>query len=232
MTGKTPRIYWDSCIFLALIKGEKLTPDIDAAISDAAEAADEGKLTIVTSVLTRAEVLDAKWTKAEADRFTTVLDQGVVEEYVIDQRIAGLASQIRSGYVSRVPPISVKTPDSLHLATAIIAGVEEMWTLDGTAKHSRPGHLLRLSGSKEISGLKTTVPHSSVGPLLEDIPTIPVNAPGPVDAAAPKATDTKAESGPSPQVENPDKGPQATTPPASPDSTTGVTASEKPDVPN
>lgn len=134
MTGKAPvRSYWDSCVFLAWIKGEPGRFDqVDTLIENAAA----GQLEIITSVLSITEValaapardpgatasdalkkIDGLWvppspvTLAEFHQLVAMDARDLMRQAAIDGR-------------------SLRPPDAIHLSTAARVRCDEFLTYD------------------------------------------------------------------------------------------------------
>ncbi|MGA7563276.1 MAG: type II toxin-antitoxin system VapC family toxin [Desulfobaccales bacterium] len=151
---KTKRIYWDSCIFIALIADEKRNPGETSGISDVVQEVDANKITLVTSVISRVEVL--RDLGIDRDKYINVLKRPNIQETEVNKTIAQMAGDIRHQF--QVAGIcKLTTPDAIHLATAIYAEVDEFHTFDGEGR--QPG-LIDLSGHEIIKGLKITKPRS------------------------------------------------------------------------
>jgi predicted nucleic acid-binding protein len=126
------RRYWDACAFLGWLREEQDKVEGCGKVIRAAEA---GKLQIVTSALTLAEVL---WVKGknpvpESDRelVRDLFRNSWIVLYQLDRTIGEKAQEV-------VWKHGVKPKDSVHVATAMDAGVERLETFDGK--------LLSLSG--------------------------------------------------------------------------------------
>ena len=108
--------YWDSCVFIHLIQGNE--PGAGSDIKTLARHAKEGKIIIVTSTLTIAEVV-----KPSKNTDPTALDENdkrriqacFVDDSIkivdVTQFIAERAREIQWG-------VGVKPADAIHLATA------------------------------------------------------------------------------------------------------------------
>lgn len=79
---------------------------------------------MVTSSITRAEIFLATLTADEKKKFADVLKRKNVDERSADFKITDRAAELRYGF-------NIKTPDAIHLATAVIARVDELQTMDG-----------------------------------------------------------------------------------------------------
>ena len=138
--------YFDTCIFLHWLSD----PQKDAVVVDGIEdivrdAERQQSIIIVTSVITRIEVLNARLARDASERFNRMFGQFTVQTVNVDPRIAQLAHDIRDYYMSQTPVVKLATPDCIHLATAIHFECDEMNTLDGGGMRKRPGDLLTLS---------------------------------------------------------------------------------------
>lgn len=139
--AKVPTVYWDACVWIGHINGE---PDKHPRTSYVLEEAVAGKLRIVTSAFTLAEVLKRKCDKEESEGVDQSEDdlfaELLKEPYIIVVNAdwdAGVAA--RDLYRKHRINGLKKPQDALHLATAVIENVDEMHTFDGC-------DLLKLTG--------------------------------------------------------------------------------------
>ncbi len=138
--GKPRRVAWDACTWIATIIQEQAalrgggTEDRAALCNHTIELATQRSVEIVTSGLSLAEVCkDDKVRPEDSD----VLSDFFRNEYIlivpVDRYVGTLARKyLQSGYPSLRPP------DAIHLATAVIANATEFHTFDNA--------LLRLDG--------------------------------------------------------------------------------------
>jgi predicted nucleic acid-binding protein len=102
-------------------------PRFGPAASRILEAAERGRLRLVTSVLTLMEVLVVPKREGQDElcrRYHELLTSfPQLTMLPVDPTIAEVASELRATY-------PVRTPDALHLATAIVAGAEAFVTAD------------------------------------------------------------------------------------------------------
>jgi len=137
MAKQTPpprRLYWDACVFLALInENEDRIPTIRAILDDA----DVGNVEIFTSYLTITEVA-----YAESEKKSVLLDEKIQERIgklwlppspiklveINPFVILGAKDLIREAIAGGFP---LKPADAIHLATATRMAVEEFHTYDG-----------------------------------------------------------------------------------------------------
>jgi len=137
--------YWDSCAFIAWLDGGKGHPaEVIAGLGEIAKEVTENKANLCTSVITEPEILKGKLTTDQTTRFENLFKRRNVIQINMDSRIAKKASEIRDHYNSR--GVKISTPDSIHLATAIIYQVDEFDTLDGAGERPRRNDLLPLNG--------------------------------------------------------------------------------------
>jgi len=118
-----PRVYLDSCIVIYLIQGpESLSGTVRGALRP-----DENDLQVLCiSDLTRLEC--RVWPVREGDeellaQFDEFFSSQDVERLAIQTDTFDLATELRARH-------GTKTPDALHLATAILGGCDEFWTND------------------------------------------------------------------------------------------------------
>jgi predicted nucleic acid-binding protein len=150
--ARIPTVYWDACVWIALINQElgrfaKITGVLDRARA--------GELQIVTSTFTIAEVLKRKCgddkvgiEEDEDDPFTELLKQDFVILVNADWDACTRARSLYREFCDR----GLKKPqDALHLATAVVENVDEMHTFDGD-------DLLKLTGKvKRADGMTLTI---------------------------------------------------------------------------
>lgn len=150
--AKVPTVYWDSCVWIGLIQQEA---DKYARIRGVLDRARAGKLKIVTSTFTLAEVVKRKCGGAivEAgeehdDYFADLLQQDFV---VVVNADWDAATKARALYREFNQHGLKKPQDALHLATAVLENVDEMHTFDGA-------DLLKLNGKvKRDDGMTLTI---------------------------------------------------------------------------
>src|ERR671930_444531 len=126
-TGKK-LYYWDTSCFIEWLLGGKDYPaDALAGLEYIAIEINNNRSLLCTSVITNTEILQGKFTKEQADRLENFFKRRNVSLVSIDNKISQRASYIRNYYNER--DIKIKTPDSIHLATALIYKVDEFHTL-------------------------------------------------------------------------------------------------------
>ena len=146
MAGVEPFYYWDTCLFLAWLKDEERPSGEMDGVREIIERSKRREVKIVTSVLTKVEVLDGKIPVGMESLFSGLLKR--IHPLSMDIKIAQVAHDLRNYYSVNRAKFGGKilsTPDAIHLATAIIYRVTEFHTFDhdGDARHLG---LLPLSG--------------------------------------------------------------------------------------
>jgi len=126
-----PRCYWDACIFIAWITDERVPPRQAGEMEGLAEIVDEidrGLSTLVTSAITLTEVLASTLTAEQRQRFELTMKRPTTVVMNVDMRVGQLSSDIRDHY--RQLGLRLKTPDAIHLASAILAKADVLHTFD------------------------------------------------------------------------------------------------------
>ena len=148
--------YWDSCIFIAWLKDEKRPNNEMDGVYECVDETKKGRIRLITSVLTRTEVFEANLTPDVKQKYDAFLKRRNVQLLDNDLRIADLARNIREYYeaqsrIDGLPP--VRTPDAIHLATAIHYKADAFWTFDAGGYGGRS--LLSLNGN--VAGNQLTI---------------------------------------------------------------------------
>lgn len=143
MAGKTPVYYWDTCLFLAWIKDEERKSGEMDGVRELIDLARRRDAKIVTSVITLIEVLSSHIPTGMDDLMKGLMKR--VEQLSVDIKVAGVAHNIRDHY-AKIGGKGLSTPDSIHLATAILYRVDEFHTFDHDGNSKFLG-LLPLSGN-------------------------------------------------------------------------------------
>jgi len=147
MPNNPKLLYWDSCIFLAWLKDEGRPGGEMAGLASIAREVEKKNFSVITSVITIAEILTGRSGEEVVAEFRKLLQRSNFQLINVDERIAAKASEIRNHYIEkakREKVSSIRFADSLHLATAIISGVSRFHTFDGS--HEKRG-LLDLNGN-------------------------------------------------------------------------------------
>lgn len=185
MTDSLPVYYWDTCLFLEFFRGEVSTPARKRATKRFLDENKAKQNRIVTSVLTHTEAIPRK----------LVADDGTKEAlywsyfngiYLIDQEITrpmiNLAREIRNFYFQEADPKAgipyrmLGLGDAIHLATAIVLGVDEFHTRDKRPSGGNLGLLGidKLTTNGKIAtqwDLKILSPEDDQGNLLDALPS-------------------------------------------------------------
>lgn len=131
------RYYWDANAFITLISNL----DTPQAVEDRRNCelffrdALNGEIEIVTSAMTRVEVLDTEENSERPvpleikDRVIALFDEPYIKPILVDPARASEARDLRWGYPW------LRTPDAIHIACAIYAKVDIMHTYDGRGRN-------------------------------------------------------------------------------------------------
>ncbi len=155
MAGASPLYYWDTCLFLAWLNDESRKAGEMDGVREVISRHKKREVRLITSVLTRVEVLQGRIPVGVGSSFTDLLKR--MTQMGLDTKIAGLAHDLRDHYSVNAAAHGGKTlstPDAIHLATALHYRVDEFHTFDndGSSKHLG---LLPLSGN--VGGHKLTI---------------------------------------------------------------------------
>jgi len=151
-----PKIYWDTCVFISWITNFPREAAEIAGMEYIVRGVDNSKIILITSVVTWIETLDGAMREESKNKFTEMLKRPNIIEVEVHRDIARLAHEIRNHYKGKGKITSVA--DSIHLATAIWAEVNEFHTFDGCGA-KKPG-LLALNGDEILRGLKISTPRA------------------------------------------------------------------------
>ena len=157
-----PKFYWDAAPLIAWITDEKRAdPTEMTGLAEVIEMVERGRAILMTSVLWRAEVLDASISAAQKKRLEDVFDGRNIQELSIDSRVMALTGEIRSFHAASKKKGTLKNirvPDAIHLASAIHYEATEFHTFDGARAGSNKGGLLTLDGNVAGHKLRICVP--------------------------------------------------------------------------
>ena len=117
-----------------------------------AQLVERAEVILITSTLTRAEILQSKTGTDAMKKYDLLLRRSNVVPHNVDLPIAKLTSELMDFYLDS--DFELLTPDAIHLATALHYNAKEFQTFDGAnpdkkprrAKYKRCG-LLALNGS-------------------------------------------------------------------------------------
>ncbi len=187
MADRIPVYYWDTCIFLEHLKEEDVEPSKKRAILQLLEDNRDKKNRIITSTLTHAEALPRKITITDATKeleYWSYFNGVFFIDAEVSRQVIALARDIRDFYFREADPKSGITHrmlglgDAIHIATAIIADVDEFHTRDKKPSGGNIGllKLLDLTDNGKVAGqwpLKIIDPRSSQGDILDGLPNKP-----------------------------------------------------------
>lgn len=158
MAGKLI-IYWDSCAFIAYLKGESVHgEDALHALSSHATAFDRGEIILVTSTVGLAEVRCGKLSDEAQGRFDEMCARRNFRIQDMNEVVADLASRIRNECclslkrTANTQELRAQTPkskrilgmaDAIHVATAVLCDAAVLVTLD---RNEKPAQELREIG--------------------------------------------------------------------------------------
>lgn len=137
MTTNPPLHYWDACTFLHIIKGNE--PDGGNILHSLVKDVKEGRLRIITSTFTIAEVVKPKkgnnpLSKSDEAKIKDVFTTSILI-YELTRKIAERARELQW-------ELGIKPPDAVHLATAETAEIKRFDTYDDKLiKKVRNGHI-------------------------------------------------------------------------------------------
>lgn len=119
------RVYWDSCIFIALLKKETThRPGELDFIQSQALRFDMGLIGIMTSSIALVEVLQAKFDDdSQRRQFTDMTKRSNFQFIEASHRVCEVAAEIRNFYINPLnhSGLNVSTPDAIHVASVIAA---------------------------------------------------------------------------------------------------------------
>lgn len=146
-----PKYYWDANVFLSHIKGknkgENRTKEETTNLQAVVQEVDENKVILVTSAFTSIEVLAGKLTNEQKQRYDSIFQRPNIVVINVHPGIVEKAAEIREYYLALGK--SIKSPDSIHLATALLVGVDVLHTFDSDdlipLDGNVMGHNLRIS---------------------------------------------------------------------------------------
>ena len=126
---QTPKYYWDSGLFIAWLKDETRKPGEMEGLAEVVSMIDKKEAILITSVITRTEVLESSLTSENKGKFDLLFKRTNCIQVDVNAPISEMAHDIREFYKTKTGK-NLKTPDSTHLATAIIYQCDELQTFD------------------------------------------------------------------------------------------------------
>jgi predicted nucleic acid-binding protein len=166
-TEKTKIYYWDACIYLAWLQNEEKAHGkecLDALLRIAKDNF-EKKNIIITSTITFVEVLSSTLSEDNGRKFRRSFRHQDHIAYDLDPPIAMKVREFRDKFSKHKSGKNLSTADAIHLATAAIYKVDEVWTLDDGKKGKHLG-LLELDGDERADKLAIKRPHVDQPDLL------------------------------------------------------------------
>jgi predicted nucleic acid-binding protein len=127
---------------LAWIKAEQRAPGELEGIDEMIRSIEAGDSILMTSAITRIEVLESTLTTAQQQAFVIAISRRPVQTVACSMRVADKAHELRDFYQAKGDKLT--TPDAIHLATAIIFGADVFYTFDGAGGQSKPKRNLKL----------------------------------------------------------------------------------------
>lgn len=118
MASKRPTIYWDACVFLALLKNETRAAGEMEGLRSVYREVGDGKVQLITSVITHMEILTDQSGADVVDQFRRIFDRENIDAVNVDERISVRAGEIREHYIREREPgtDSIRFADALHVA--------------------------------------------------------------------------------------------------------------------
>ncbi len=160
--SKKTTYYWDACLFYEVLGNENVDSDKQQCIKEIMDANDAKENYIITSVIRHLEVLPSKLDDKGADDeqdFLSLFDATHYGAIEINTNILLMAREIRDFYFKPADNTGhggkmMDLGDCIHLATAIIHGVDEFHTRDKTTKGSKISliKLYEISGNPKVCG--------------------------------------------------------------------------------
>jgi predicted nucleic acid-binding protein len=168
VASKANVVYWDTCLFFALINEEQRNdpsemPGLYACVSEI----DAGTVGMVTSSVMKQELLERPLRPESQDRLNKILQRTNVDVVPFNDMMAERAAQLRAFYASNPGP-KLGRFDASHLATAIALNVDAFFTFDANDKQGQLG-LIPLSGNVAGYPLEVCRPRSIKGELRLDL---------------------------------------------------------------
>ncbi len=146
MASSPLRVYWDACIWIALIKRETMAvarSDRDTLCRAVIAEAKKNKIEILTSTLTLVEVCKSPEVRTtDEDKISAYFENDYILMMNVDRMVGEQARFLMTaGYTG------LKPPDAIHLASAVLGQVSEMHTFDDKLLNL-DGVVVRMDGGK------------------------------------------------------------------------------------
>lgn len=141
-------VYWDSCIFIAIINNEKRPNNEMDGIYDCIDKIEKGQIRMMVLRDLLFQEVELRTLEA-AQKFRIIMQRSGIELPSKDIRIERLAGELGDYYDSHSPkPLGQK--DALHLATAIHYRANVFYTFDSGEKGN---NVSLLSISRNVGGI-------------------------------------------------------------------------------
>jgi predicted nucleic acid-binding protein len=152
MASEPQRIYLDSCGYISAIQE---TAGRYEVLRDLIQDAMDGKVWLVASALVLAEVVKihecGETTEADEKKIRDFFENPFIKVRSVDREVAKEAAAL-------VRKHSIKPPDAIHVATAIMSKCVCFQTYDGAGRRGRK--LLPLDGKMGVPPLRICEPYS------------------------------------------------------------------------
>ena len=162
MKTGNPKFYWDTAPLIAWIKNENRDDPADMdGLAEVIDLVERGKAILMISVLWRAEILSSTLNSEQKENLTKAFQNRYTQELSIDSRVMDLAREIRDFQRNQQRKDvlkNIRTPDAIHLASAVHYGASEFHTFDGKKTDGSSSSLLTLNGNVGGHRLKICVP--------------------------------------------------------------------------
>jgi predicted nucleic acid-binding protein len=154
--------YWDSCVFFALLTGSQ--QEQVRVIRELLDMERRGTVEIHISPFVIAEIRSLPQTpafsQADADVVRELFESDRLVYWVLTPRIAQAAADIGNQHPALLPG------DCVHIATALEAKVDVLFTYDGSGARRRPRHMLSVGSQIGTPPLRIMEPFVPQGPLF------------------------------------------------------------------
>ncbi len=165
MASSPRRVYWDACVWIALIMREQNVvggSDRSTLCRSVVSEAQKNRIEILTSTLSLVEVCKSPDIKStEDDKIASFFENDFILLMNLDRWVGERARQLMTSGHAGLKPL-----DSVHIASAILGQASEMHTFDDKLLRL-DGQIARLDGGK----LKICTPDigDTPPPLLSQI---------------------------------------------------------------
>ena len=124
MPNKIPVYYWDTCIWISWLLNESRSNNEMDGVIEVIEKIEKKQVIVITSDLIAVELLPCKFPQEAMNQFDKIFSKRNVQKKGVDNRIFGIAQNIRNWRSS------LTVPDAVHLATAIHYQADQFHTFD------------------------------------------------------------------------------------------------------